>query len=130
MRTLWILLFILFLPLLSQALTPLSLTPLGLSLSGQNNDNEDGDFEFPPITLPVMDDSLVKTYTLKIIIIGSTGTLTGIGFVIFGLFDCLSLAEQGYFSYKSTRGLFFISAGIVISGISVAVLTPALDTFF
>jgi hypothetical protein len=121
-------LIILSIPLLGHGLVPLSRTPLEISLSIQDVENDEGEFEFPPITQPIIDDSVVLEYRLTIIITSSVGTMTGIGFLVFGIIDLLSLVEQGYFSYESSRGIFFISAGLIISGISVAVLTPALDS--
>ncbi|MBN2440612.1 MAG: hypothetical protein JXJ04_04685 [Spirochaetales bacterium] len=128
MRLLFFILLIIILPFFSYSITPFSLSPLGLALAEAERGTED-DFEFPPITLPVADDTLIKANNMRIIFAGGAGTLTGIGFMIYGIIDILGLIEEGYFTYEIGHSLFFISTGLIITGISVSFLTPAIDSF-
>ncbi|MBN1697039.1 MAG: hypothetical protein JW881_05970 [Spirochaetales bacterium] len=88
----------------------------------------DEEFDFPPLSTPLLDDTVIGTYNVELVAVGGTGTAAGIGFILYGLSDIIARTiNEGRFSHEADRGLFFVSFGFVVGGLSFAVLKSALE---
>jgi hypothetical protein len=104
------------------------LLPASLIWGGESGNGEN-DFEFPPLTVPVMDEDIIGDYSIELIAMSGTGTACGIGMVVYGVLDIIAeTTESGYFSCEVNRGILFTSLGFILGGISVTILKTAIES--
>ena len=128
MKTIFFILIFLFLPLFLFSLSPFTFIPHSLSSLLTESNEEESEFEFPPITLPLIDAEFINSHKHEIIALSSMCGIIGIGFIIYGIQELFAQVENGYYSYEIKKGIFFIFSGLIVGGISLTFFKSAIDT--